>query len=119
MNEEQKKLKIEKLEKYSEVWKDEKNRAELFTAVGTLSLMAILGGIKSIIEAFNIPSQHVTDWISGTSEILTASGIAFSYISFKMVIDSMSKKINIQNKIDELNAEIDEYENKNARGGRK
>lgn len=121
MNEEEKRFKIEKIEKYNEERKDMKNHIENMAVIGFLSLAALVGGIGNIAELSNIPGEYTTEFLSYSSSGLVCLGVPIGITSIIELIKGIKDKTNIEKSIDEINEELDlleQQEEPKSRGGR-
>ena len=121
MNENEKRFKIEKLEKYSGEWKESKDRIGTMFLIGTISLAAVVGGLGGIVELHHIPSNYAQNYLEMSTFALTAMGIPIGFSSIRELIYSIGDKTNIEKKIDKINEELDLLQEKNinqSRGGR-
>lgn len=126
MDEEEKRFKVEKvlkyqqLEKNSNAWKETKAVERGWFIIGVSGLALLSVGGKGIYDFYKLSSSVLSLGesipglqlgISGIGTILSASGI-------KGFLKSMKEKTNLEEKIDIINAELDQVALEKTRGGR-
>ena len=117
----EKRYKIEKLKKYGEEWKESKDWIEKMTLIGALSLVAAVAGIGNYTELSHIPDIYTKYNLETSSLFLTGIGVPVGLVSIAWLIASIRDKIILENKIDEMNEELDlleEQEQSKTRGRR-
>ena len=122
MTEEEKRYKIKKIESYIADKKEfSKVEAKAF-GVGTIALGMLFVGVKSMLELFNILPSDSIDLNYTSSIIFSLTGVstAVELQSIATVINAIKNKIKLSGKIEEINEELDlfEEENNRSRGGR-
>ena len=122
MTEEEKRYKIKKIESYIADKKEfSKVEAKAF-GVGTIALGMLFVGVKSMLELFNILPSDSIDLNYTSSIIFSLTGVstAVELQSIATVINAIKNKIKLSGKIEEIDKELDlfEEENNRSRGGR-
>lgn len=108
MTEEEKRYKIKKLEHYEEISKEEQG-----SIVSSIGLAVALVGI-----ATNIPESK--EGILETSEtILLLIHSGFSAFFLKSLIESIVNKISLKREIDNINFDLEYYENEEKKGNQR
>lgn len=121
MTEEEKRFKIEKLEKHSEEWRESKDHIENMFMIGTLSLVAIVVGIGNCVELFHIPNSYTQNFLEFSALTPVVMGVPVGITSIKGLIKEIAEKTNIEKRIDEISKELDlieQQEENKSRGGR-
>ena len=120
MDVDQKKFKIEKIEKYSQNWKETKEELENAYSIGFVSLVnVVLGGI-GCYEILNLPANSNTDAIDAILISMLVSGSVFTFESIRSIVKGLKNKSYLEKRIDVLNSQINDNkkENEQSRGGR-
>ena len=121
MTEEERRFKIEKLEKYSEERRESKDHIENMFLIGTLSLAAIVEGIGNYAELWHIPNSYAQYFLEFSTLSLVGMGVPIAIASIKELIKAIAEKTNIEKRIDEINEELDlldQQKEYKSRGGR-
>ena len=112
MTDEQKRFKIQKIESYEEQISQENKEAILKTfllglvAAGTLHVFTTAANANSDIDKILLHSAGLLETYS------------CAYV-LKGLIESIIRKTNLQNKIEDINSELEMPENKESRGMKK
>ena len=109
MNEE-KKFKIEKLEKYGKEWNDNNQELKNIYLIGVCSLLCTFLGASGIKEYWTL-NINTAPAINTIITSLTTLGSYSSFMSIKYIIQSIGEKTKLEKKIDEINDMLDEMEN--------
>ncbi len=120
MTEKEKKLKIEKIEKYSAEWHDNNDYLKFAYKTGFVALVATFLGVSGLKELFGLSGSSDAYAINSIVTGLTVAGSYSSVISLKGAIQGICEKIKLEKKIDELNEALEQIpeEKEIGRGGR-
>lgn len=120
MDENEKRYKIKKIETYNREKKEYSMKAVKAFGVGSFALANIVLGWGGLTEYINLVPTGDPGFIMIATSSMFLGGTIVELVQLKKIISSIKNFIKLDGRIEEINEEIDLFEEKNdiSRGGR-